>query len=115
MTIDPERDAIANRARLSPVLHRTPKTAGKDALIVGQTWKLRIENGAREAGILDTDAVIASADAMIGSDESDIAKGLLSITAPLARALIGKSVGDSVEVVTPRGSKSYEIVKIRFV
>ena len=52
---------------------------------------------------------------IVGADESDIAKGLLSITAPLARALIGKSVGDSVEVVTPRGSKSYEIVKIRFV
>ena len=52
---------------------------------------------------------------IVGADESDIAKGLLSITAPLARALIGKSVGDSVEVVTPRGSKSYEIVKVRFV
>ena len=52
---------------------------------------------------------------IVGADEGDIAKGLLSITAPLARALIGKSVGDSVEVVTPRGSKSYEIVKIRFV
>lgn len=52
---------------------------------------------------------------IVGADESDIAKGLLSVTAPLARALIGKSVGDSVEVVTPRGSKSYEIVKIRFV
>jgi len=52
---------------------------------------------------------------IVGADESDIAKGLLSITAPLARALIGKAVGDSVEVVTPRGSKSYEIVKVRFV
>jgi transcription elongation factor GreA len=52
---------------------------------------------------------------IVGADESDIGKGLLSVTAPLARALIGKSVGDSVEVVTPRGSKSYEIVKIRFV
>lgn len=52
---------------------------------------------------------------IVGADESDIGKGLLSVTAPLARALIGKSVGDSVEVVTPRGSKSYEIVRIRFV
>jgi transcription elongation factor GreA len=52
---------------------------------------------------------------IVGADESDIGKGLLSVTAPLARALIGKSVGDSVEVVTPRGSRSFEIVKIRFV
>jgi transcription elongation factor GreA len=51
---------------------------------------------------------------IVGQDESDIGKGLLSIGSPLARALIGKSVGDSVEVPTPRGSKSYEIVRIRF-
>ena len=52
---------------------------------------------------------------IVGADESDVSKRLLSITSPLARALIGKSVGDSVEVVAPGGSKVYEIVKIRFV
>ena len=52
---------------------------------------------------------------IVGTDESDISQGLLSITSPLARALIGKSVGDAVEVSTPRGAKSYEIVKIKFV
>lgn len=51
---------------------------------------------------------------IVGTDESDIAQGLLSITSPLARALIGKSVGDAVEVSTPRGSKSYEIVRVKF-
>jgi transcription elongation factor GreA len=51
---------------------------------------------------------------IVGADESDISKGLLSITSPLARALIGKGVGDAVEVSTPRGAKSYEIVKIKF-
>ena len=52
---------------------------------------------------------------IVGADESDVSKRLLSITSPLARALIGKSVGDSVEVVAPGGSKVYEIVKIRFI
>lgn len=51
---------------------------------------------------------------IVGAVESDINAGLLSVTAPLARALIGKTVGDSVEVSTPRGSKGYEIVDVSF-
>ena len=51
---------------------------------------------------------------IVGQDESDIKQGLLSVTSPLARALIGKSVGDTVEVSTPGGSKSYEIVSVEF-
>jgi transcription elongation factor GreA len=52
---------------------------------------------------------------IVGEDEADIKERRLSITSPLARALIGKKVGDSVEVSTPRGSKSYEITRVRFV
>jgi transcription elongation factor GreA len=52
---------------------------------------------------------------IVGEDEADIKDRRLSITSPLARALIGKTVGDSVEVTTPGGSKSYEITKVRFV
>ncbi len=52
---------------------------------------------------------------IVGEDEADIKDRRLSITSPLARALIGKKVGDSVEVTTPGGSKSYEIVKVKFV
>jgi transcription elongation factor GreA len=51
---------------------------------------------------------------IVGQDEADIKEGRLSIGAPLARALIGKSVGDSAEVATPGGAKSYEIVSVRF-
>jgi transcription elongation factor GreA len=51
---------------------------------------------------------------IVGAVESDINHGLLSVTAPLARALIGKTVGDTVEVTTPRGSKAYEIVDVAF-
>jgi len=49
---------------------------------------------------------------IVGADEADIKAGLLSITSPLARTLIGKSAGESVEVTTPGGSKSYEIVSV---
>ncbi len=51
---------------------------------------------------------------IVGADESDIKQNRLSISSPLARALIGKKQGDSVEVSAPGGSKAYEIVKVKF-
>jgi transcription elongation factor GreA len=51
---------------------------------------------------------------IVGEDEADVTKGRLSVTSPLARALIGKAKGDSVEVSTPRGSKTFEVVKVSF-
>ena len=51
---------------------------------------------------------------IIGEHEADIKAGRLSITSPMARAMIGKTVGDSVEVTTPGGTKSYEILSVRY-
>ena len=51
---------------------------------------------------------------IVGEDEADIKGGRLSVTSPLARALIGKGKGDSVEDSTPRGNKSYEVVTVDF-
>ena len=51
---------------------------------------------------------------IVGEAEADIERGLLNIRSPLARALIGKDEGDSVEVTTPGGQRSYEIVEIRY-
>ena len=51
---------------------------------------------------------------LVGEFEADINAGLLSITSPLARALIAKTIGDNIEVTTPGGSKAYEILKIEF-
>ncbi|WP_413867683.1 transcription elongation factor GreA [Albidovulum sp.] len=52
---------------------------------------------------------------IVGEAEADIERGLLNIRSPLARALIGKDEGDSVEVRTPGGEKSYEVLSIRYV
>ncbi|MCV2867169.1 transcription elongation factor GreA [Defluviimonas sp. WL0002] len=52
---------------------------------------------------------------IVGEAEADIERGLLNIKSPLARALIGKDEGDSVEVRTPGGEKSYEVVAVRFI
>jgi transcription elongation factor GreA len=52
---------------------------------------------------------------LVGEMEADVKQGRLAITAPLARALIGKQVGDSVDVSTPKGEKLYEVLKVEFV
>ncbi|HYC24812.1 MAG TPA: transcription elongation factor GreA [Roseiarcus sp.] len=52
---------------------------------------------------------------IVGDSEADVKSGRVSISSPTARALIGKKVGDSVEVNTPGGGKSYEILKVAFV
>ena len=49
---------------------------------------------------------------IVGNDESNLSKGKISLSSPLAKALIGKDVGDSVDVRTPGGVKSYEIVEV---
>jgi transcription elongation factor GreA len=49
---------------------------------------------------------------IVGEDEADVRSGKVSITSPIARAMIGKEEGDVVEVATPGGAKSYEIVRI---
>ena len=51
---------------------------------------------------------------IVGDMEASVKEGKISISSPIARALIGKSKGDSVEVTTPKGSRSYEILKIEW-
>jgi transcription elongation factor GreA len=52
---------------------------------------------------------------IVGDAEADIKHGLISVSSPIARALVGKSKGDVVDVVAPNGTKSYEIVGVRYV
>ncbi len=52
---------------------------------------------------------------IVGEQEANVEKGLLNIRSPIGRALIGKDEGDSVEVKTPGGDKSYEVLKISYI
>ena len=52
---------------------------------------------------------------IVGEHEADIERGLLNVKSPIARALIGKEEGDSVEVRTPGGERSYEVLKIDYI
>lgn len=51
---------------------------------------------------------------IVGEDEADIKEGMISVTSPIARAMIGKEEGDLVVVDAPAGQKSYEVVEVRY-
>ncbi len=65
--------------------------------------------------LIDEDTEKKSVFQIVGESEADVKSGKVSITSPTARALIGKKAGDSVEVNTPGGGKSYEIVKVAYI
>ncbi|CAO5674189.1 MAG: Transcription elongation factor GreA [Holosporales bacterium] len=65
--------------------------------------------------VMDEDSGEKALYQIVGSDESDVRKGLLSVTSPLARALINKTVDDTVEVLTPSGCKMYTIETISYI
>ncbi|HEY0276131.1 MAG TPA: transcription elongation factor GreA [Paenirhodobacter sp.] len=65
--------------------------------------------------IIDEDTDEERTYQIVGESEADLERGLLNLKSPIARALIGKDPGDSVEVRTPGGVRSYEIVKVIFI
>lgn len=80
-----------------------PATVSGDTVKFGATVKVVDE---------ETDNTLSYT--IVGTDEADIAKGLLSVTSPLARALIGKEKGDQVEVNAPSGPRYYEILSVDY-
>ena len=64
--------------------------------------------------IVDEDTDEEKVYQIVGEPEADIDRGKLNLRSPLARALIGKEKGDSVEVMTPGGGRSYEILDVRY-
>jgi transcription elongation factor GreA len=64
--------------------------------------------------VTDTETSEETTYRIVGEDEADIKLGLISVTAPVARALIGREVGDTVKVRTPKGPRELEVVNVRF-
>jgi transcription elongation factor GreA len=64
--------------------------------------------------LIDEDTGAKAKYKIVGEDEADVKDGKISITSPIARALIGKEEGDVVEVMAPGGAKSYEVVKVKY-
>jgi transcription elongation factor GreA len=65
--------------------------------------------------LVDVDDDAEASYRIVGEDEADIKRGLLSVASPIARALIAKHAGDTVEVTTPSGKRTYEIVEVKYV
>jgi transcription elongation factor GreA len=65
--------------------------------------------------LIDEDTEAEKKYQIVGDVEADVKEGRVSISSPISRALIGKEVGDSVEVAAPGGAHSYEIVAIQFI
>lgn len=88
------------------------KIARADVIDVSKLSGKDIKFGAKVT-LLDDETEDRFTYQIVGIDEADIKKGLLSINSPLARALIGKSVGDTCDITTPgKGHKSYEILDV---
>jgi transcription elongation factor GreA len=73
----------------------------------------RIKFGAT-VKLLDEDTEEEKTYQIVGEPEADVRSGRVSVASPIGRALIGKGIGDTVEVSTPGGGKSYEIVDVAF-
>jgi len=81
-----------------------PKTVNAEGRVVfGATVDLNEEDSGKDVTYQ-----------IVGDDEADIALGMISISSPIARALIGKEAGDSVEVRVPDGTRHYEILDVRY-
>ena len=99
-----------NEARISDL---EDKLSRADVIDITKLSGEMVKFGAK-VQLIDEDTEKESNFQIVGEFESNISKGLISISSPIARALIGKKIGDSVEVATPGGGKSYEIMKIDF-
>ncbi|WMT85976.1 transcription elongation factor GreA [Pelagibacterium sp. 26DY04] len=65
--------------------------------------------------LIDEDTEEEKTYQIVGDPEADASAGRISVSSPIARALIGKSVGDSIEVAAPGGARGYEILKVAFI
>ena len=84
-----------------------------DVIDVSKLSGNRVKFGAT-VKLFDEDTEEEKTYQIVGEPEADVRSGRVSVTSPIARALMGKAVGDTVEVNTPGGGKSYEIVGVMF-
>lgn len=89
------------------------KLAGAEVVNPAEIKSDRVVFGAHVT-ILDEETEDQVTYQIVGVDEADVKKGMISILSPLARALIGKKVGDSVVVQSPKGDKDYQILSFEY-
>ncbi len=101
LQISQQIQEIEHKLSLAHVID--PKTITSDKIVFGACVTLSdIDNEEHVTYVI------------VGSDEADISAGKISIDSPVARAMIGKEEGDEVKVATPRGTRTYEVVEIKY-
>jgi transcription elongation factor GreA len=96
------------------IMELEDKMARADVIDISKLSGTHVKFGAT-VSLIDNETEEQVTYKIVGEYEADIKRNMLSISAPIARALIGKNAGDVVEVLTPKGSKSYEIVSVHFI
>ena len=89
------------------------KLARAEIIDVSKLSGAQVKFGAT-VSVIDEDTEEAARYQIVGEHEADVRSGKISIASPIARAMIGKEVGDVVEVNTPGGVKAYEIAKVEW-
>ena len=89
-------------ARIASAVPVDPAAHAQDSVRFGATVQVRGEDGSERRFQI------------VGVDEADPQRGCIAFVAPLARALLGKSVGDEVRFASPRGSEALEVIEIRY-
>jgi len=92
---------VESKLALSNVID--PSRLSGDKVVFGATVK-----------VADTDTGEEQTYQIVGEDEADIKRGMISITAPVARAMIGREVGDTFRVNAPKGSREFEVLSVKF-
>jgi transcription elongation factor GreA len=90
------------------------KMARAQVIDVSKLSGAQVKFGAT-VSVVDEDTEEQARYQIVGEHEADVKKGRVSITSPIARAMIGKETGETVEVNTPNGVKAYEITKVEWV
>jgi transcription elongation factor GreA len=119
-----EHGDLSENAEYHAARERQSFVEGRIKELESVLGRAEVINTARLSGTVKFGARVTLADEdtgeektyqIVGEVEADLERGLLNIRSPLARALIGKDEGDSVEVKTPGGQKSYEVLSIRYI
>ena len=95
------------------ILDLEDKLARADIIDISKLSGKTIKFGA-EVKLIDEDTEEEVTYKIVGEYEADISKKMISIASPIAKALIGKGANDMVEVITPKGSKSYEVLEVHY-
>ena len=90
------------------------KTARADVIDTSKLSGGNVKFGATVT-VMDEDTEEKASYKIVGDDEADVKTGKISLSSPLARAMIGKEEGDIAEVAAPGGAKSYEILEIKWI